>query len=393
MKKFTILIAAIALVCFAVPAMAVDWNFYGNARMTTFYESRDFGDGLNAAETDDSDAETLWDLQGNSRVGATIKAENISARFEFGVTEANVSSRRIYGTWNFGSGTMKVGKDYSPTSQFISGQVFDGDLGLLGIGTSYSSRNGQIAFTFGGFEVALVTDNASLINGLAEARTVGVTTSGAAGVVVGVIDDVNGDVDAVLPKLELGWGMSFDAWNFNLMGGAQYYSIEDVQSKITANGTDDLDVTSYVIGGDIGFNFGPGYIKAALSYGSNIGNAGWSIPGGVNGRDGTYQGGLAVWDDDDDTNDTTTFQGALVGGMKVSDMLSFEGGFGYRSDVTDGGSERDTKPWGAYVQSVIALAPGVFIIPEVGYYDFENNNAGDEAGSLFYLGGKWQINF
>ena len=39
MKKFTILMAAIALVCFSVPAMAVDWNFYGNARMQTFWTS------------------------------------------------------------------------------------------------------------------------------------------------------------------------------------------------------------------------------------------------------------------------------------------------------------------------------------------------------------------
>ena len=41
MKKFTILMAAIVLVCFSVPAMAVDWNFYGNARMATFYDSKD----------------------------------------------------------------------------------------------------------------------------------------------------------------------------------------------------------------------------------------------------------------------------------------------------------------------------------------------------------------
>jgi hypothetical protein len=80
MKKFTIIIAALALVCFAVPAMAVDWNFYGNARMATYYVSND---QANSKTTD-----LKWDLQGNSRVGATIKAENISGRFEFGVNEA-----------------------------------------------------------------------------------------------------------------------------------------------------------------------------------------------------------------------------------------------------------------------------------------------------------------
>ncbi|MDJ0819144.1 MAG: hypothetical protein QNJ58_23235, partial [Desulfobacterales bacterium] len=63
MKKFTIFIAVLGLVCFSVPAMAVDWNFYGNARVATFYESRDFGDGLNEAGTDDEDQDLQWDLQ------------------------------------------------------------------------------------------------------------------------------------------------------------------------------------------------------------------------------------------------------------------------------------------------------------------------------------------
>ena len=45
------------------------------------------------------------------------------------------------------------------------------------------------------------------------------------------------------------------------------------------------------------------------------------------------------------------------------------------------------------MQSVIALAPGVYVIPEVGYFDWDDNVDGDDAGSMFYLGGKWQINF
>jgi hypothetical protein len=398
MKKFTILIAALALVCFSVPAMAVDWNFYGNARMATFYESRDFGDGLNSAGTDDADAETQWDLQGNSRIGATIKAENINARFEFGVSESNVASRRIYGVWNFGAGKMKVGKDYTPVSQFVSGQVYDADLGLLGIGAFYGSRFGQVAFTFGGFDIALVASSTGFVRGLETKETTTITTPGLQpgqpDVItnVEVADETNGDVDDILPKLEASWGMGFDSWNFKLMGGAQYYSIEDVE-PLDGGGTEDLDVTSWVLGGDVGFNFGPGYVKGAVSYGQNIGDAGWSIPGGVNARSGTYQGGKAMWDGDDDVNNTYTLQGAIVGGLKVSDMLSFEGGFGYRKDQTDSGTDRDTAPWAAYVQSVIALAPGVYIIPEVGYYDLDNNAAGEEAGSLFYIGGKWQINF
>jgi hypothetical protein len=239
---------------------------------------------------------------------------------------------------------------------------------------------------------ALINPNVSFLGGMTTTATAGIVdSSGAIIDITSVVTDNNGDPDQVLPKIEAGWGMSFDAWNFNLMGGFQYYSIEDVQSSIAGNGRDDIDVTSYTLGGDVGFNFGPGYVKGALSYGQNIGNANWGIPGLAGSTSG--QGGLAQWDGDDDTNDTYTFQGALVGGLKVSDMLSFEAGFGYRADQTDSGADRDTAPYAFYVQSVIALAPGVYIIPEVGYYDYDNNADGDDAGSLIYVGGKWQINF
>jgi hypothetical protein len=397
MKKLTILFAAIMLVCFSVPAMAVDWNFYGNARMATFYTSTDFGDGLNPAGTSDDDTDLQWDFQGNSRIGANVKAENISARFELAMKGSNaedldVGTRRMFATWDFGAGKLKIGKDYTPVNQFISGQVFGGDNGLLGIGTFYGRRPGQIELQFGAFKIALISNNAELISGMADETTTmnNATTQAIRQTPTGPVAFVDpgttstkafqGDVDRVVPKIELGWGMAFDTWNFNLMGGAQYYSIEDVTS-FEGTGTDDVEVTSWVIGGDIGWNFGPGYLKAATSYSENAGNAGWL-------------GGGASWDGDDDTNDTNTFMAALVGGFKLSDMLSFEAGYGYRQDITDEGVLRDTAPWSVYLQSVIALAPGVFIIPEVGYTDFDDDTeTGDDAGSQFYLGGKWQINF
>ena len=99
---------------------------------------------------------------------------------------------------------------------------------------------------------------------------------------------------------------------------------------------------------------------------------------------------------DDSTNDVNTLGGILVAGMKVSDMLSFEGGFGYISndpDDADNGFDEKTNAWDAYVQSVIALAPGVYIIPEVGYRDLGNNPEDEDQGTEMYLGAKWQINF
>jgi hypothetical protein len=398
MKKFTILFAAIALVCFAVPAMAIDWNFYGNARMATYWDSRDFGKGMNPAGTDTKDSELDWSLQGNSRIGANVKAENIKGQIELGLKgtdggDVDVGTRRVYGVWDFGAGKLKVGKDYTPVSQFISGQVHGSDAGLLTQGTQYGGRPGQIALSFGGFTVALISPKSGLITGMADSTTSipgslttravsGTTTVFKAPSSTSTTYTFAGDVDEIIPKIELGWGMAFDTWNFGLMGGYQYYTIEDVPSR-TLTGKNDVDVVSYVIGGDVGFNFGPGYVKGALSYARNGGNARWG-------------GGTATWDGDDDTDNVDTLMAALVGGLKVSDMLSFEAGIGWRQDdPKDAPSTADEKTttYEIYGQSVIALAPGVFIIPEVGYRNEGDSAADVDQGDSWYLGGKWQINF
>jgi hypothetical protein len=364
MKKLAILIAAIALVAFTVPAMAVDWNFYGNARMATYYTSANLSQSGGA--TDEIDG-LQWDFQGNSRIGAKVKADNIKAQFEFGVSEANVYSRRLYATWNFGPGSLKVGKDYTPMSQFISGQVFDSDLGLLGIGTNYGSRHGQIALSFGAFNIALI--NPSSTTTLFDNDGNAVT---------------GGTIKQYTPKFEASWGMGFDTWNFALQGGFQYYSIKDKRVPNTTN-TKDVEVTSWTLGANAGVNFGPAYVKAAGSVAQNPGNAGWNIPYNHN------QGGFAGWNGKSSTKDTISTMGALVGGIKVSDMLSFEAGAGIRNDSPD--EAHSSLSYSLYGQSVIVLAPGVYLIPEIGYFANGEDMANVKQGNQYYAGAKWQINF
>ena len=388
MKKIILVIAAVALL--ASPAMAVDWNFYGSARMATFYSSRDFGDGLNAAGTDNEDAEVQWALQSNSRLGATVKGENVGGRFEFGINESNVSSRRIYGTWDFGAATLKVGKDYTPISQFISAQAFDGDLGLLGIGTMYGSRRGQVALSFGGFEIALIDASTGLVSGMDAAATVDApATTALPTFVVRATNPAftGGDVDEILPKIEAKFGMSFDTWNFAVAGGYQYYEIEDVVSPVDGT-TDDVEVDSWTLGADGGVNFGPVYVKAAVSFGQNVGDAGWHIPGN------RTSGGFATFDGDDDIDDVDTLMWALVGGFKFTDQLTFEGGVGWREDDSDAPGTDEDDALEAYINATIALAPGVWVIPEVGYRDYgDGQQPNVDEGDAFYLGAKWQIDF
>jgi len=210
MKKFTILIAAIALVCFSVPAMAVEWNFYGSARVNTWYVSTDLQDQVLSTTGDDKDSEVRWGSNGqdNSRLGAKVKHENLSGRIEIQLKANaggddggdNVDNRLVYGEWNFGAGKLKVGKDYTPVSQFISAETFDEDLGLLGIGTAYGNRTAGLFLTFGGFQLALLEPTQNDITDL------GGTATG-------------GDIDSYIPKIEAKYGMAFDAFNFNVMGG------------------------------------------------------------------------------------------------------------------------------------------------------------------------------
>jgi hypothetical protein len=410
-----------ALLGLNVPVMAVDWNFYGSARLATFYFSDDAADSAlrDLGTVGNKESELQWNLQGNSRIGAKVKAESVSGQIELGLkaqgnADGDVGTRRVYGVWDFGPGKLKVGKDYTPIYQFISGQVFDEDQGLLGIGTAYGGRPAQAALSFGGFEIAFIDPNVGQLSGLGEdaGRAAAVEAAQAALEAAAVAGDfaaylaaqaaleaalalpdlgsTNGDPDKVFPKIEASWGMGFDSWNFKIAGGYQYYSIDDVVS-LADGSTNDIGVSSWLLGANVGFNLGPTYVKAAGSYGQNVGNAGWNYPG-----DWTTSGGLGTWDGDDGVDTNNSWMAALVAGLKVSDMLTFEAGAGYRSDnpkdAPDGFDEVQNV-WNIYGQAVIALAAGVYVIPEVGYYDYGNDYTDADAGDSFYAGAKWQIDF
>jgi len=143
-------------------------------------------------------------------------------------------------------------------------------------------------------------------------------------------------------------------------------------------------VDSYVIGGDAAVTFGPAYIKAAISYGQNIGNAGWAGASGV----------LVGNANNANMKDTDTLQADLIAGFKFTDMVTFEAGFGYVDNSYDANGYSDNSPWEVYGQAVIALAPGVWVIPEIGYRDNdETPTTGRDAGSRMYVNAKWQIDF
>ena len=350
MKKLFVLIFAVAFlaVC-TVPAMAAsEWSFYGSSRMSTFYQT---ADKELTGNFDDSD--TTWYLQGNSRIGANVKAGAISGRFEYGT---GINLRLLYGTWNFGGGSLLVGQSYSPVNLFYSNQVYGGDTDMLPFGGVYGGRNPMIQISVAGFKFAMLPPRTEIVDPFV-------------------------DTDAVIPKLEAKYTANLGPVKLDIIGGYNKFDL--------VNATDgNTGITSYVVGGGVRSNFGPVYINANYYYGQNTGVYGMWQVGDV--TTWVVQDAAGNW-----TVENTTTQGLLaVLGFKLSDMITFEAGYAgseHKNSLWDNNDKQQTY----YLQSVITIAKSsvFFIVPEVGVQDFENDINNEPQGKNTYFGLKWQINF
>jgi hypothetical protein len=149
-----------------------------------------------------------------------------------------------------------------------------------------------------------------------------------------------------------------------------------------------VDIYSYILGLEMGYEIGAFYVKAAGGWGQNWTNANWNSDGYTS----NSNAGAALNSAGDDVKNCTSWQAALILGYKFSDALAFEAGAGYRSDDNDAAPDKDNA-WAGYLQAVVTLAPGVYIVPEVGYFDYMGNADGDDEGYEWYAGAKWQIDF
>lgn len=361
------LIMVLIVVMLTAPAMAAEWSFFGNARVATFYVYDDFGDATVNGESDDWGLQ--WAFQSNSRLGARVKADKVSGYIELGLKgsdagDIDVGTRRAYGVWNFAENmSLKVGKDYSAAERLISNQVFNSDDGLEGSGEFYTRRPGQIGLTIGNFNISFATNALNTTGDIAPAGS---------------------DVDWNLPKVEASYLLKFDTFDIRPFGGVQYFKVDKGASILT----DDLDILSYALGIDSIINIGAFYVAGQISYGQNWQNANWqgSVVTAPTSSSASLQG-------TDDINDATTWMGELIVGWKPTSSLAFEVGAGYRSDDPDSPGSHKDEMWVVYGQAAITLAPGVFLVPEIGYYDKMDNAAGDDEGYQWYAGAKWQINF
>jgi porin-like protein len=151
-----------------------------------------------------------------------------------------------------------------------------------------------------------------------------------------------GNID--MPTIEASYSLKFDSVSVKLAGGYDA-------------GPDNGD-SSYVVAVGAKLNAGPFSLCGDIYLGDNAENLIWT--NGV-GED--------------------NFGYLIVASYKINDMIGLEAGYGSaEGDV----ATVTVDSYGWYVQAPITLAPGVYVIPEVGSVN---------SGNTDYFGAKWQINF
>ena len=394
MKKLMVIAALLVFMSGSAYA-AAEWNFYGSARVSTFYSEIENNPFI-AGTPDTSDYEQ--DLNGNARIGARIKvSDSLTGRFEYGAKSGDVNARILWGEWDFGAGSLGVGKHYTPLLFPYSNQVYniyareEGDTNMSLFGMLYGSRKAQIRLKFGNFQIAAVEPR--------ERVYAYITHDGAGGATFLTSQP---DTEVSLPSIQAKYKYDFSAGHVSLAGGYQTFDVTD--------SGDSYDVTSYVVGIGGRLNFGGAYLKGNLWGGQNVGNMADILVSGsivstfasaLSGDDLDGAGmGYAQWSDgtlnalspafaERGIVDNDALAGLIVLGYEIRKGLYVEAGYGYtRTEYDVAGSEKDDADT-LYIQSTIFLAEGVFLTPEIGYCDMNDT----DQPEITYAGIKWQINF
>lgn len=348
MKKVIVALAAFALMAGSAYASPL-WNFYGSARVSTFWSDTD-------ESGSDGDLQYSESLQSNARIGANVKvSDELTGRFEYGASGGNANIRLLYGEWDFGSGKLLVGQDYAPLCWIWANQVYGDDGDLLAEGAVYSHRAPQLRLTFGDFKIAILNPDDTVNNNDAV---------------------FGGTTQVVIPAIEMGYTLDLDVVKLDF--GAGYSSFE------ATIGTDEEDIDSYVLALGVQYDIAGFFMKGDVYYGQNAGNLIWiSVDGDHDWNDGfaEYAGGEFL------DNECIGFM--LVAGYKINDTFTVEAGYGYNQTELDGNNNDEDESATYYINTTVNLAPGVFFVPEVGVLDGKEN--GDTEA--FYYGMKWQINF
>lgn len=395
MRKLFILIAAGAfLVAYTVPAIAAEWDFNGRVAFRTFMvdDSEETAQAFKAFAGKHDDSDLYWGRYCDNWIAGTVKAGDITGNFMYRPLEAHTTIHsgdfaKLSASWDFGAGSLLIGKDLGPVNFFPSGQVYLDDMGLVGFGGIFTYFKPLMQLSIGNFKVALVEPETStgvvMIGGNPSMTITNNPWSG------GYFTSPGDNVDTSIPKIEASYGFTVGPVSLSIMGGYQTYD-----EKVTLTDKD-YGIDSYIFGVGFKIPLGAAYVNGDIFTGQNLGQYHTTFQQGND--DAAYD---ATYKDEIIDNDSMGY--CLVAGYKISDMLTVEVGYGYVEHELDvpGTWEDDTTSY--YVQLPINVAEGVQITPEIGVVDWGDDTivtspgapgkAADQ-GETTYYGARWQIVF
>ncbi len=346
----------------AAPAFGAA-QIYGSMRYDTFYINQKSDGVLNTAG-DDSATTVQNNLAVNSRFGVKFDEGKLKGQFEMGIkdyTGANaLYTRLMYGTYDFGGGTLLIGQTYNPWTMF-SDQVYDADNGFIGFGCLYDSRQPQVKLTLNnGLYVTLVTPHNSTAL---------------------VANSVHYNV---APKVGVGYNGKAGGTTF----GAGFAFNTTKEQNDAANW--DEDVNSFLVYARAAVNVGAVTAKTQVHYGQNLGNF------GIAGRNNSF----ATLDATGGIDNTDSWGGFVQVGAKVSQTASVVAGVGFTRDKQ---ADTDYDQTSVFINAPIEIAPHFHVVPEFDYFHYNNGSSANHIGvpniglgnlqDAYVVGAKWQMDF
>jgi hypothetical protein len=384
---------------------AADFTFYGQARFASWYlngrgwdafhpDNYDPAPNTNPQKIGNNDNSLVWELMTTSRLGFKFApSDDITGFVEYGAGGSNgVNLRHLAGSWLKDDFEITVGQTWTPTTLIYSEQAFGNDDILWSVGIPFAGRQPQIQFRYKGFKLAFIHIHNASDFGI-EFET------GPEDPATGAAPTASPDVDIYLPKIEAGFHYGKELFFVDLYGGYQRFKLQGDNIGVEPGFAPppNLDVDAWLAGVGAGVNLGQGYFKANVFKALNGGAYGLT---NENLTDTAFKNPLYIPQfEPNKLLDNETLGYALILGWKFNDRLRMEAGYGHTEREHDASSyvpsgfigkdERDAY----YIQFPITIASTFFIIPEFGYYDFNDDQLGRDEGSFTYFGAKWQINF
>jgi hypothetical protein len=287
--------------------------------------------------------------------------------------------RHWYGKWNFGAGSLIVGKTWTPTFQSLSDSNLS-DMWVTGLGDMcFSLRQPglQVWMDVGGGSLRMAALN--------------VTVDGSGIADVGDASVATNDTDTTLPRLEVSYAHKIGPVDATFFGGYQTFDVEANSAAYTASSS----VDSYVLGGTAIFNLQPAYIKAGVYIGQNLYDAGMIVMG-YNAESYLPVGGTTY-----DVANADDFGWQLTVGFAANDQVELQAGWGHvESEIEVLTSKSITEQDVYYIMAMIKLADNVYIYPEIARSDYgeEKVTSGGtttttDLGTRTTYGIYWRINF